>query len=128
MAKAKTPEGELKDTINTMLDASGVWWTLAIAGGYTNKKGIPDYDIVANRFKVTIEAKVPPNVVGGAQKRQMAALREQGVITLLVTPDNVEALPEFLSYLVQTKSLAEHNRLIETARRLKLAYEQPAWS
>lgn len=95
-----TPEKKVKQKVTKLLDSFGVYWFYPVATGY-GSSGIPDIiACVRGRF-VAIECKATPkNQPTALQLHNLARIKDQGGIAVVIHAENLEELNHVINTIV----------------------------
>lgn len=95
-----TPEKKVKQKVTKLLDSFGVYWFYPVATGY-GSSGIPDIiACVRGRF-VAIECKATPkNQPTALQLKNLARIKDQGGIAVVIHAENLEELNHVINTIV----------------------------
>lgn len=95
-----TPEKKVKQKVTKLLDSFGVYWFYPVATGY-GSSGIPDIiACVRGRF-VAIECKATPkNQPTALQLHNLASIKNQGGIAVVIHAENLEELNHVINTIV----------------------------
>jgi len=95
---ALTPEKKVKDKCVKLLKAYDVYYFFPATHGY-GRSGVPDIICcIAERF-VAIECKAGDNKPTALQEKEMADIRKQGGITVVINESNLTLLENLLKKL-----------------------------
>ncbi len=98
-----TPEKKVKLKVTKLLDSFGAYWFYPVMSGY-GSSGIPD--IVAcfrGRF-IAIECKATPKDQPTAlQHKNLASIKDQGGIAVVINAENVEELKNVINKVVDDR-------------------------
>jgi hypothetical protein len=95
-----TPEKKVKQKVTKLLDSFGVYWFYPVATGY-GSSGIPDIiACVCGRF-IAIECKATPkNQPTALQLHNLARIKDQGGIAVVIHAENIEELHHVINAIV----------------------------
>lgn len=98
-----TPEKKVKTRVTKLLDSYGVYWFYPVMSGY-GSSGIPDIvACVRGRF-VAIECKATPKDHPTAlQQKNLASIKDQGGIAVVINAENVEELKNVINKVVDDR-------------------------
>ena len=95
---ALTPEKKVKDKCVKLLKAYDVYYFFPATHGY-GRSGVPDIICcIAKRF-VSIECKAGDNKPTALQEKEMADIRKQGGIAVVINESNLTLLENLLKKL-----------------------------
>ena len=95
---AQTPEKKVKDKCVKLLKAYGAYYFFPATHGY-GRSGVPDIICcIAGKF-VAIECKAGDNKPTALQEKEMADIRKQGGIAVVINESNLTLLERLLKKL-----------------------------
>lgn len=93
-----TPEGKVKKQVTTILKAHGAYYFSPVTGGF-GRSGVPDIVVCYRGKFIGIECKAGKGQPTALQLKNLAQIREQGGIALVVNEDTVEGVQELMQLL-----------------------------
>lgn len=105
----QTPEGKVKARVRAKLKEIGSYWFTPATGGY-GKSGVPDIVACINGKFVGIECKAGDNKPTILQEKNLAEIRANGGIALVIHENNLDELDYYfksLSQLLKDKKARE---------------------
>jgi hypothetical protein len=101
---AQTPEKKVKDKCVKLLKAYDAYYFFPATHGY-GRSGVPDIICcIAGKF-VAIECKAGDNKPTALQEKEMADIRKQGGIAIVVNEDNLTLLGSILRSLLDEEDI-----------------------
>ena len=95
---ATTPEAKVKKQIRAVLDAHGAYYAMPIGTGFGNS-GVPDFLVcVGGRF-IGVEAKAGKGKTTALQDANLAKIRANGGLALVISEANINELKEILIWI-----------------------------
>lgn len=95
---ATTPEAKVKKQIRAVLDAHGAYYAMPIGTGFGNS-GVPDFLVcVGGRF-IGVEAKAGKGTTTALQDANLAKIRANGGLALVINETNINELKEILVWI-----------------------------
>lgn len=95
---ALTPEKKVKDKCVKLLKAYDVYYFFPATHGY-GRSGVPDIICCTQGRFLAIECKAGDNKPTALQEKEMADIRKQGGITLVINESNLTLLEDLLKEL-----------------------------
>ena len=95
---ASTPEALVKKRIRKILDTTRVYYAMPIGTGYGNS-GVPDFLCCVDGHFLAIEAKAGKGKTTALQDAHIAKIKECGGTAMVINEDNVDALPDVITFL-----------------------------
>jgi len=95
---ALTPEKKVKDKCVKLLKAYDVYYFFPATHGY-GRSGVPDIICCITGKFVAIECKAGDNKPTALQEKEMADIRKQGGITVVINESNLTLLENLLKKL-----------------------------
>ena len=86
---ARTPEGLVKDAVQTLLKELEVYYFTPVTGGY-GRSGVPDLVCCVDGMFLAIECKAGDNKPTPLQNREIDLIRAAKGIAMVVRENNVE--------------------------------------
>jgi hypothetical protein len=101
---AQTPEKKVKDKCVKLLKAHDVYYFFPATHGF-GRSGVPDIICcVAGKF-LAVECKAGGNKPTALQEKEMADIRKQGGIAIVVNEDNLTLLGSILRGLLDEEDI-----------------------
>jgi Holliday junction resolvase len=95
-----TPEKKVKTKVVAILKELGAYYFYPVTGGY-GAAGVPDIvGCYRGRF-FAIECKAGKGKTTALQERNIAQIKEQGGLAIVVNEDNIEDVRGLMSYLAR---------------------------
>jgi len=101
---AQTPEKKVKDKCVKLLKACDVYYFFPATHGY-GRSGVPDIICCVNGRFLAIECKAGENKPTALQEKEMADIRKQGGIAIVVNEDNLTMLGSILRGLLDEEDI-----------------------
>jgi hypothetical protein len=101
---AQTPEKKVKDKCVKLLKACDVYYFFPATHGY-GRSGVPDIICCVNGRFLAIECKAGENKPTALQEKEMADIRKQGGIAIVVNEDNLTLLGAILRGLLDEEDI-----------------------
>jgi len=93
-----TPEGKVKKQVTAILKAHGAYYFSPVTGGF-GRSGVPDIVVCYRGKFIGIECKAGKGQPTALQLKNLAQIREQGGIALVVNEDTVDGVQELMQLL-----------------------------
>ena len=93
-----TPESKVKARVKKILQEVGAYYAMPATGGY-GLSGTPDFLVCLRGEFIAIECKAKNNKPTTLQERNMAKIRENGGVAIVVNEENLNAVQEMLDQL-----------------------------
>lgn len=105
---AQTPEKKVKDKCVKLLKAYDVYYFFPATHGY-GRSGVPDIICcVAGKF-LAIECKAGDNKPTALQEKEMADIRKQGGLAVVINESNLTMLGQLLKELTGATTEEDHD-------------------
>ena len=101
---AQTPEKKVKDKCVKLLKAHDVYYFFPATHGY-GRSGVPDIICCVNGKFLAVECKAGGNKPTALQEKEMADIRKQGGIAIVVNEDNLTMLGSILRGLLDEEDI-----------------------
>ncbi len=95
---ASTPEKKVKDKVVKLIKAYGIYYFFPATHGY-GRSGVPDIICCAKGKFIAIECKAGTNKPTALQEKEMADIRKQGGIAVVINESNLTLLGDLLKKL-----------------------------
>jgi hypothetical protein len=96
---AQTPEKKVKDKCVKLLKAHDVYYFFPATHGF-GRSGVPDIICCVNGRFLAVECKAGENKPTALQEKEMADIRKQGGIAIVINEDNLTMLGSILRGLL----------------------------
>ena len=93
-----TPEGKVKKQVTTILKAHDAYYFSPVTGGF-GRSGVPDIVVCYRGKFIGIECKAGKGQPTALQLKNLAQIRDQGGIALVVNEDTVGGVQELMELL-----------------------------
>ena len=101
---AQTPEKKVKDKVVKLIKAYGIYYFFPATYGF-GRSGVPDIVCCAKGKFIAIECKAGNNKPTALQEKEMADIRKQGGIAIVVNEDNLTLLGSILRGLLDEEDI-----------------------
>jgi hypothetical protein len=101
---AQTPEKKVKDKCVKLLKAHDVYYFFPATHGF-GRSGVPDIICCVNGRFLAVECKAGGNKPTALQEKEMADIRKQGGIAIVVNEDNLTMLGSILRGLLDEEDI-----------------------
>jgi len=101
---AQTPEKNVKDKCVKLLKAHDVYYFFPATHGF-GRSGVPDIICCVNGKFLAVECKAGENKPTALQEKEMADIRKQGGIAIVVNEDNLTMLGSILRGLLDEEDI-----------------------
>jgi hypothetical protein len=93
-----TPEGVVKTAVRRLLTAEGVYYFSPAANGF-GRAGIPDIICCVHGLFLAIEIKAGKGKTTALQDREIAAIKNNGGLALVVNETNINEVKEHIEWI-----------------------------
>lgn len=93
-----TPEGKVKKQVTAILKAHDAYYFSPVTGGF-GRSGVPDIVVCYRGKFIGIECKAGKGQPTALQLKNLAQIREQGGIALVVNENTIEGVQELMTLL-----------------------------
>jgi len=101
---AQTPEKKVKDKCVKLLKAHDVYYFFPATHGF-GRSGVPDIICCVNGRFLAVECKAGVNKPTALQEKEMADIRKQGGIAIVINQDNLTMLGSILRGLLDEEDI-----------------------
>jgi hypothetical protein len=101
---AQTPEKKVKDKCVKLLKAHDVYYFFPATHGF-GRSGVPDIICCVNGRFLAVECKAGENKPTALQEKEMADIRKQSGIAIVVNEDNLTMLGSILRGLLDEEDI-----------------------
>jgi Holliday junction resolvase len=91
-----TPEKKVKDKVRKVLAEYGVYNFMPATHGY-GRSGVPDIIACFNGRFIAIETKAGKGTTTTLQERELALIRKNGGVALVINEENIHELEMYLA-------------------------------